>query len=188
MSTKGRTAVFLDRDGTLTEERGYARTAEEIALLPGAGAAVRALNQAGLAAVLVTNQSGVGRGLFSLADLAAQHAALANLLAAAGAALDGIYFCPHRLEDGCDCRKPGPALLRQAATELGLDLARSWVIGDRADDLALAAHGLRGALLVRTGYGAGTAAALGERLDPAHVFDDLRTAVDYLLRVAAERA
>jgi histidinol-phosphate phosphatase family protein len=148
-----RPAVFLDRDGTLTEERVYAATPDEIVLLPGAGAAVSALNESAVAAVLITNQSGVGRGLFTLGDLHAQHERLEALLRAEGAHLDGIYFCPHHPDAKCRCRKPGPGLLESAARELGLDLARSFVIGDRADDTLLGERFTAGGLLVLTGYG-----------------------------------
>jgi histidinol-phosphate phosphatase family protein len=180
-----RPAVFLDRDGTITEDRGYARTAAEIVLLPGAGAAVRTLNRAGVAAVLVTNQSGVGRGFFTLEDLAAQHAELERLLAAHGAALAGIYFCPHHPAAGCPCRKPGPALVTRAAAELGLDLRRSFVVGDRAEDLALARWGLAGGLLVGTGRGPETIAELGSALAPDRVFPDLGAAVAHVLQALA---
>ena len=184
-----RPAVLLDRDGTVTEDRNYARTAAEIVLLPGAGRAIRALNAAGVAAVLVTNQSGVGRGYFTLADLALQHQALMHLLAREGATLDGIYFCPHRPEDGCACRKPGGALVAEAAADLELDLTRSWVVGDRAEDLRLAEHGLAGGLLVRTGLGSDTAQRLGDTLRPEWIFPDLEAAVGYVLdQVARGRA
>jgi len=173
--------VLLDRDGTVTEDRGYARTAEEIVLLPGAGRAIRALNQAEVATVLVTNQSGVGRGYFTLADLALQHQALVRLLAGEGAVLDAIYFCPHRPEDHCACRKPGAALVEEAAADLELDLAASWVVGDRADDLLLARHGLAGGLLVRTGQGAATAESLRATLRADWIFPDLEAAVAYVL-------
>jgi histidinol-phosphate phosphatase family protein len=176
-----RPAVLLDRDGTVTEDRGYARTAEEIVLLPGAGRAIRALNQAEVAVVLVTNQSGVGRGYFTLADLALQHQALVRLLALEGAVLDGIYFCPHRPEDRCACRKPGAALVEEAAADLELDLARSWVVGDRADDLLLAQHGLAGGLLVRTGQGAATWESFRATLRADWSFPDLEAAVAYVL-------
>jgi D-glycero-D-manno-heptose 1,7-bisphosphate phosphatase len=177
-----RPAVFLDRDGTVIEDRNYARTAAEIVLLDGAGDAISALNRALVPAVLISNQSGVGRGFFTLADLSLQHAELARQLAAWGAVLDGIYICPHRPEEGCACRKPGPALIEQAAVELGLDLGLSWMVGDKAEDLALAERGLAGAVLVRTGRGAETADRLAGSLMPARVVPDLRAAVALVLR------
>jgi histidinol-phosphate phosphatase family protein len=180
-----RPACFLDRDGTLTEERGYARTAEEILLLPGAAAAVRLLNERGVAAVVVTNQSGVGRGYFTLEDLAAQHEKLRALLAAEDATLDGIYACPHHPDAECDCRKPQTALIQLAARELDLDLGRSWMVGDREEDLMLGERGAAGGILVRSGYGN---LALSElkpvSLDPARVFADVLAAVTHLIATA----
>jgi len=177
-----RPACFLDRDGTLTEERGYAATAADVVLLPGAGAAVRLLNRSGMAAVVISNQSGVGRGFFTLEDVAAQHEQLRQLLAAEDARLDGIYFCPHLPEAGCDCRKPGTALLVQAARELDLDLGRSWMVGDREEDVATGERGAAGGLLVLTGYGDDTRRqAPAGRLAPGQVFADVFAAVTHLL-------
>ncbi len=178
-----RPACFLDRDGTLTEERGYARTPEEVVLLPGAGAAVRLLNQAGAAAVVISNQSGVGRGYFSMEDLAAQHKKLRELLAAEGAGLDAIYACPHHPQAGCDCRKPETALLSLAARELDLDLARSWLVGDREEDLEAGERGAAGGLLVRTGYGEATLHRASRRaIAPDRIFADVEAAVGHLVR------
>jgi D-glycero-D-manno-heptose 1,7-bisphosphate phosphatase len=163
-----RAAVFLDRDGTLVDELGFLTRAADLRLLPGAAAGVRALNQAGLAVVLVTNQSGIARGLLSEADLAAIHARLARELAGAGAHLDALYHCPHHPQQGqpplrraCSCRKPEPGLLFAAAREHGLDLARSWVVGDGARDLEAGRRaGVPGRVLVLTGKGRETLAGL----------------------------
>lgn len=180
-----RPACFLDRDGTLVADRGYARRAEEIALLPGAAAAVRGLNARGIAAVLVSNQSGIGRGLFTPQDLAAQHERLIELLAGEGAYLDGIYFCPHRPEEGCGCRKPGGELVLTAARELDLDLTRSYAIGDKAEDADLGERWLAGGLLVRTGMGAGLLAAGAPGARGAdRVHEDVLAAVTHLLATA----
>jgi D-glycero-D-manno-heptose 1,7-bisphosphate phosphatase len=154
-----RAAVFLDRDGTLIEDRHYLRNPADVRLLPGAAEAVRRLNAAGLAAVVVTNQSGIARGRLTEAEYAATAARLTELLAAQGARLDGQWHCPHlpELTGPCDCRKPGPLLYRQAAAALGLDLAGSWWVGDRLRDVEAAAHfGGRG-ILVRSGQGASEA-------------------------------
>ncbi len=180
-SAAGRPACFLDRDGTVTEERGYASSADEIVLLPGAAAAIRQLNQAGLAAVLVTNQSGIGRGYFDQAALAAQHRRLTELLAAAGARLEGIYYCPHQPAAGCACRKPAAGMLEQAARELGLDLARSWMIGDRLADIECGERGAAGGVLVLTGYGAEALASNPDRLAPERVCADLPAAVERVI-------
>ncbi len=130
-------AVFFDRDGTLIEDPGFLSRPEQVRLLPGAVEAVRAVNQAGRLAVVVTNQSGIARGLLTEADYAATAARLTELLAAGGARLDAQYHCPHlpELTGPCECRKPGTLLYRRAAAELGIDLGRSWWIGDAPRDV-----------------------------------------------------
>jgi histidinol-phosphate phosphatase family protein len=150
-----RPAVFLDRDGTLIEDRHYLRDPAEMRLLPGAADAVLQLNAAGLPAVIVTNQSGIARGLLTEADYAATVRRLDELLAGQGARIDAHYHCPHLAEISgpCDCRKPGPLLYQRAAEALGLDLARSWWVGDRLRDVEAAARfGGRGTLVL-TGAG-----------------------------------
>ncbi|HEX2638447.1 MAG TPA: HAD family hydrolase [Gemmatimonadales bacterium] len=164
----GRPAVFLDRDGTLIEDRHYLRDPAGVQLLPGVAAAVRKLNAAGRAVVVVTNQSGIARGLLSEADYAATADRLDELLAQEGAHLDARYHCPHHpeLSGRCSCRKPGPLLYRQAAATLGLDLGRSWWLGDRVRDIAAAgALGGRGLLLL-TGAGANESRRPEARLWP----------------------
>jgi D-glycero-D-manno-heptose 1,7-bisphosphate phosphatase len=154
-------AVFLDRDGVVIEDSHYLGSADCVRLLPGAAEAIAALNRAGWAVVVVTNQSGVARGLFTEADVNAVHTHLAQLLGGYGAEIDAFHFCPHhseaevaRFRVDCDCRKPRPGMLLRAAAELGIDLAASWMIGDRVSDLeAGAAVGCR-TVLVRTGHGA----------------------------------
>lgn len=155
-----RPAIFLDRDGVLIEDAHYLASPDRVRLIPGAAEAVAALNRAGWPVVVVTNQSGVARGLFSYDSVGDVHAHIAAQLATFGAAVAAFYFCPHHPEAevaeyraACDCRKPKPGLLRDAAAELGLDLARSWMVGDRVTDLeAGAAVGAR-TILVRTGHG-----------------------------------
>ncbi|HVK18849.1 MAG TPA: HAD family hydrolase [Fimbriiglobus sp.] len=178
-------AVFLDRDGTLIEEVNYLSRVEQVRLIPGAAAAVRRVNEAGVRVVVVTNQAGVARGYFPESRVAEVHAHLSALLSEQGAHMDAYYYCPHHAAEGvgafrvdCDCRKPKPGMLRAAAADLGLDLTRSWMIGDKVCDLkAGAAAGCR-TVLVQTGYGAGvTEPLLADELRLAGVVADLPAAV-----------
>jgi len=130
--------VFLDRDGTLNEDPGYLRSASELKLLPGVAAALARLKSAGARLVVVTNQSGVGRGFLNLKDLEAIHARLEGLLEQRDAALDAIYFCPHHPDDGCRCRKPATGMIDRAVSELQVDLRKSYLVGDHASDIQLA--------------------------------------------------
>jgi D-glycero-D-manno-heptose 1,7-bisphosphate phosphatase len=156
----GQRAVFLDRDGVIIDDVHYLARLDQVRLIPGAAMAIRRLNQAGIPVVVVTNQSGVARGLFPESIVPVVHAHLSKLLAEDGAHIDRFYFCPHHPDKGiepyvaaCHCRKPQPGMLLQAAREMGLDLVRSWMIGDKLSDLhAGAAAGCR-TILVRTGHG-----------------------------------
>jgi lipopolysaccharide heptosyltransferase II len=130
--------IFLDRDGTLNYDPGYLKSAAELKLLPGVAPALARLKAAGAKLVVVTNQSGVGRGILTLKDLEAIHARLEGLLEQEGAVLDAIYFCPHNPDDGCLCRKPKPGMVDRAVSELQLDLRRSYLVGDHLRDLQLA--------------------------------------------------
>jgi histidinol-phosphate phosphatase family protein len=170
-----RFAVFLDRDGTLIVERGYLSDPEGVELLPGAAAALRQMQAAGAALVVVSNQAGVGRGRFTVERAWATMARLRRLLRAEGVELDAIRFCPHRPDEGCRCRKPGTALLEDASEALHLSLAGSVMAGDRWLDAAAgrAAGGM--GVLLRTGYGREEEAriAAGEAPAPDLVLDDL---------------
>jgi histidinol-phosphate phosphatase family protein len=136
----GRAFVFLDRDGTLVRDPGYVHRPEDFELLPGTLGGLTRLQRAGFALAIVTNQSGIGRGYFGEADFHAFQARLLGELAGAGIPIEASYFCPHRPEDGCACRKPATGMLERAARELGAALARSWVIGDSDADRDLAAR------------------------------------------------
>ena len=150
-----RGAVFLDRDGTICEEMGYINHIDRLRIFPFAARAIRRLNEAQIPVIVVTNQSGVARNIFPESLVQQVHKKMISELAAGGAWIDGIYFWPHKFEDACECRKPNPGLLERAAREHGLDLAASWVVGDRYADLEMAhAAGGRG-ILVMTGYGRG---------------------------------
>jgi D-glycero-D-manno-heptose 1,7-bisphosphate phosphatase len=158
----GRRAVFIDRDGTISEEVGYVNHVSRYRVFPFAAEAVRALNEAGWLAVLVTNQAGVARGYFAEEMIGAVHGVLAAELERGGARLDAVYYCPHHPSVGeppyrldCDCRKPRPGLIRRAAAELDLDLARCWMVGDRYSDTELARNAGVRAAFVLTGYGRG---------------------------------
>ena len=150
-----RRAVFLDRDGTICEEMGYVNHVDRLQIFPFAAAAIRQLNEAEIPVIVVTNQSGVARDIFPESLVHQVHKKMISELAAAGARIDAVYFCPHKTEDACECRKPNPGLLERAAREHALDLAASWVVGDRYADLEMGhAAGSRG-ILVMTGYGRG---------------------------------
>jgi D-glycero-D-manno-heptose 1,7-bisphosphate phosphatase len=175
--------VALDRDGTIIIERQYLSAPEQVELLPGAGAGLRAMREAGLGLVVVTNQSAVGRGYFDLARLEAIHDRLRELLAAEGVELAGIYLCPHTPEEGCRCRKPLPTLLEQAARELGFDCRECFVIGDKPSDIEMGRAAGATTLLVRTGYGAEHETA--GTVAPDHVADDLLQAAAIVERWSA---
>ena len=188
--TTGRPAVLLDRDGTINEQMGYVNHLSRFHLLPGAARAIRGLNEAGLAVVVVTNQSGLARGYFPESLLEAVHAEMYRLLAQEGARLDGLYVCPHhpeakeeRFRLDCDCRKPRTGLLERAAAELGLDLGRSYMVGDRWSDLRCGAAVGATTVLVLTGYGRGDALYVGpgQTVQPDHVAEDLERAAAWIL-------
>ncbi len=133
--TPTRKAVFLDRDGTLIPDRGYLADPGGVALFPGVPEALRSLRERGFLLVLVTNQSGIGRGFFSNADLEAVHRRLMQLLERHGAGLDDIFFCPHAPDDACDCRKPKPGMILHAARKWGIDCTASFMVGDSPADM-----------------------------------------------------
>ena len=178
-----RRAVFLDRDGTICEEMGYLNHISRFRMYPFAAAAIRRLNQAGLPVIVVTNQSGVARGIFPESLVHQVHEKMIAELAAAGARVEGVYFCPHRSEDACGCRKPHPGMLERAAREHALELAGSCVVGDRYDDLEMAERiGGRG-ILVLTGYGRGEYELhrASWPKQPGRVVEDLSAAVNLIL-------
>jgi D-glycero-D-manno-heptose 1,7-bisphosphate phosphatase len=185
----GRPAVFLDRDGVVTPERGYVTRPEELSLIEGAAAAIKALNEAGVLAVIVSNQSGVARGLMSEEDMAAVHAALEERLAAEGAALDGAYYCPNHPDGTVDrytrdwsCRKPNLGMLEAAVRDLDIDVSGSAMVGDQATDIEFANRAGMPAVFVTTGKGAEQLRLAGERgLAVAVEVPDLGAAVRWFL-------
>lgn len=153
-------------------------------MFPFVAAAIRRLNDAGLPVIVITNQSGVGRGYFPESLVQNVHQLMTQQLAAAGARVEGVYYCPHTSADGCDCRKPKLGMLQRAAGEHALDLCRSFVVGDRYLDIELAHRaGARG-ILVRTGYGEGELAwhATQWARQPDFVAEDLAGATEWILR------
>lgn len=183
-------AVFLDRDGTLNVEKGFLRNAGDLELIAGAAAGLRALRHAGFRLVVLTNQPVIARGEASEDEVAAIHRRLEWELGKEGAYLDRIYLCPHHPDRGfagervelkidCDCRKPATGLVRRAGEELGIDVARSWMIGDQTRDIEMARRAGMRSVLVRTGV------AGGDRrfpVVPDHIAGDLSAAADFILR------
>jgi UDP-glucose 4-epimerase len=150
----GRAAVFVDRDGTINWDPGYLADPEKLELLPGAGEALAQLQAAGFSIIVVSNQSGVGRGLIAEDALKRVHAKLDLLLAAQGARIDRYELCIHHPEDDCDCRKPKPKLILSAADALGINVGKSYMIGDKTSDIQAGIRaGCKGSILVRTGEG-----------------------------------
>jgi len=190
VSPPRRPAIFLDRDGTLSHEVGYVNHPSRFRLYPWSVGAVRAINQAGWLAVIVTNQAGVARGYFPEVVVDEVNGRLREAMAAGGARLDGLYVCLHHPTVGeppyrhdCDCRKPRPGMLRRAEEELGADLSRSWVVGDRLGDLQLAwSVGAKGALVL-SGYGLGESTYLAPRWEraPDLVAENALFAVEQIL-------
>ena len=163
---EGRRAVFLDRDGTIVDDPGYLHEPDRVKLLPGAAEGIRRLNHAGYLVVVVTNQSGIARGLYTVADYRAVEKRLGELLAKHGAHIDVSYFCPHhpQAQEPCACRKPRTKLFLDAQAALGIDFKQSWWAGDRLSDVQPARTLGGKAILVATGQGnlhQGQARAMG---------------------------
>ena len=189
-----RPAVFLDRDGTLIEDVGFLDHLDKLAMFPWTNDAVRLLNRAGFVTVVVTNQGGVARGLYSEAFVQETHAALDARLAKGGARIDRYYYCPHHPTKGkgeylraCACRKPAPGMIQRACADLDLDPVRSWMIGDKWLDIGAGRAAGTGSLLVRTGYGWHEAATPPENLRADAILNNLMEAVGWILRTSTSR-
>lgn len=185
----GTEAVFLDRDGTISREVGYIHNVDHLELLPGSARAIRRLNRCGIKVFVVTNQSGVARGYYSEEHVRQVNARLVELLKAEGAELDGIYYCPHHPAEGagdytrpCDCRKPEPGMLHQAASNTPIHLRRSFVVGDKMTDMEMAHRvGAKG-ILVLTGYGPEELERNGDgKSRPDKIVPDLEKAVAWIV-------
>jgi D-glycero-D-manno-heptose 1,7-bisphosphate phosphatase len=171
---KPRGYVVLDRDGTIIAEKVYLADAEQVELLPGAAAGLRRLRRAGLGLIVVTNQSGIGRGYLALDCLEQIHRRMQDLLRREEVELEAIYHCPHTPKDDCACRKPRPGLLQRASAEWGFDLATAFVVGDKPCDVDLGRGVGATTVLVRTGYGAQVEAA--GVAQPDYIVDNLEAA------------
>jgi D-glycero-D-manno-heptose 1,7-bisphosphate phosphatase len=177
-------AVFLDRDGTLIEEREYLSRPADVAPFPHAAGALRSLQAAGFKLFIVSNQSGVGRGFFTLDDVARVNARMTRLFAGYGVRFEKIYVAPETPEQPSRGRKPSPQFLFDARDEFGLDLSASYVIGDKWSDLECGWNaGVKKCMLVRTGYGQKVALENAARLEPAVVVNDLAAATKWILDI-----
>lgn len=176
-------AIFLDRDGVVIEERNYLHRVEDVVIFPGAPNAVRRLQEAGFKLFIVTNQSGVGRGYFTLAEAEKVNAHIAGEFARHGVEFQKIYIAPEAPDQPSRGRKPSPQFLFDARDEFGVNLAQSYMIGDKLIDLECGWNaGVRLSLLVRTGYGAALEREAPHKLGTAEVVDDLPSAADWILR------
>lgn len=182
-----RQAVFLDRDGTINEESGYLHRKEDCRFIPGAKEALASLTEAGFDIVVITNQSGIARGYYDEDDLRRLHLYMESEIAAAGGKIAGWYHCPHHPDyplttDQCFCRKPLPGMLLTAAAEHDIDLASSWMVGDKLADIeAGTAAGCR-TILVRTGYGAAESTSAPAELT---ILDDLQAAAAFIIKASS---
>lgn len=182
-------AVFADRDGTLCEEVNYLGDPDKLVMLPYAAAGVSMLNAAGIAVVVVSNQAGVARGYFAETDVERVNDRMHELLAMENAKIDGFYYCPHHETEGippynikCDCRKPEPGLLLRAAADLGLDLSRSFVVGDKMSDIGAAPRaGCIGGVLVKTGYCGVESGSQTIDVKPIHIAEDFFAAAEWII-------
>ena len=186
---KKNTAVFLDRDGTIVEEVGYLDSLEKLTLFPNTPKAIRLINESGMRAVVITNQSGVARGYFKEDFVRTVHRHIEKMLRGKGAVIDGFYYCPHHPTEGrgkyltsCICRKPEAGMLIRAAEEMNVDLSRSYVVGDTCKDVELAAKvGAKG-VLVRTGYGSDRQKeAICHESKPVYIAEDILDAVKWII-------
>lgn len=184
-------AVFVDRDGVISEEVGYLADVEHVRLIPRSAEAVKVINQSALKIIAITNQSGVARGYFSEEMLGHVHRKMEQLLSDQGALLDGIYYCPHHPEGTveayrieCDCRKPSAGLLIQAAEEHAIDLSSSYLVGDKRTDIECAHRAGAKGILVLTGYGKDELSTINSAAlaQPEYVAADLLDAVQWIIK------
>jgi len=180
-------AIFLDRDGTINEEVGYLNNLTKLSLLPQAATAIRKINASGMLSVVVTNQSGVARGYFTESFVTIVHRQILEMLVPYHARLDALYYCPHHPEgqgiyrQECNCRKPEPGMILKAEADLGIDLGRSYLVGDTQKDMFAALNAGVKPVLVRTGYGRQVEAEYAD-IAPFYIADDILAAVDWIMQ------
>lgn len=179
--------IFFDRDGTVNTEVDYLSSPEELELIPGTAEAIREANQLGVKVFVITNQSGIARGLITEQDLRNIHSRLEKMLSRHGAKIDAIYYCPHHSESGlppynvvCECRKPGTGMLRTAAKEFGVDLSRSFVVGDKLVDVMAGENAGCTSILVLTGYGISEKEDCLKETNVAHIAEDASAAWQFI--------
>lgn len=172
--------VFLDRDGTINEDTGYIDSPERLVVLDGAAAAIKKLNSNGFKVIVITNQSGVGRGYFTHDAVDAVNKKLEEILKQDDAHIDAMYYCPHHPDDDCECRKPKAGLVEQAKKDFHIDLKKSYVVGDKASDVEIARTiGCKG-ILVLTGMGRDEKKKLIHK--PHHIAHNLKDAVEWIIK------
>jgi D-glycero-D-manno-heptose 1,7-bisphosphate phosphatase len=194
MQAKKNTAVFLDRDGTINEEVGYLDSIDKLKLFPNAAAAIRIINESGMKAVVMSNQSGIARGYFTEEFVGTVHTHIQKTLRERGAFIDAFYYCPHHPTDGlgaylksCSCRKPEAGMLIAASEDLDIDLGKSYTVGDMSKDIQVAGKvGAKG-VLVKTGYGVNTiekdfAPGSAEVVRPDYIAEDILDAITWIMR------
>ncbi|MBI5681868.1 MAG: D-glycero-beta-D-manno-heptose 1,7-bisphosphate 7-phosphatase [Deltaproteobacteria bacterium] len=173
-------AVFLDRDGTINEDSGYIDSPDRLVIIDGAPSAIKKLNSEGFKVVVISNQSGVGRGYFSKEIADSINKKLEDTLKQEDVHLDGIYYCPHHPDDNCKCRKPRTGLLEIAGEELGIDISKSYVVGDKVSDIELALNAGCKGVLVLTGFGKEHKKII--KTKPSYIANDLKDAVEWIIK------
>jgi len=173
-------AVFLDRDGTINQDTGYIDSPERLFIIDGAASAIKRLNSKGFRVVVITNQSGVGRGYFTKEAADSVNKKLEEVLKREGAHLDGIYYCPHHPDDNCECRKPRIGLLEKAKNDLAIDFKKSYVIGDKGSDIEIAQSIGGKGILVLIGSGKDEKQKLDH--EPSYIATDLKDAVEWIIK------
>ena len=183
-------AVFIDRDGTVNEQKGYINHPTRFILIPRVSEAIKLLNERGFLAIIVSNQSGVARGYFPIALVHEVHLFMKKFLQNDGAIIDGIFFCPHypqgvvpEFTRECNCRKPNTGLIDQACESFDIDMSRSYVVGDHSTDMELAHRSNIKGIMVKTGYGLGEIEYVlpKKKFKPAYIASDLLDAVNWII-------